>query len=205
MLKVKLEHYGVRRVCHKLLASYLSSRTKFTDFQQTLSDTCEVEYGVPQGCVLGPLLFFIYINGIINSTTVGHFVMFANDTNIFAYGDNEKEAYENVNTVLKKVSDYMTLNLLHINVDKSVYMHFRPNYNTKERLTCSRTRPYGTESRVKIAEHKLKKVDKVRFLGIIINDKLTWESHIEYLVVVKKLNLTIMMLKRITKFILKSE
>ena len=97
----------------------------------------------------------------------------------------------------------MTLNLLHINLDKSVYMHFRPSYNTKERLTCARTRPYGAESRVKIAEHKLKKVDKVRFLGIIIDDKLTWESHIEYLE--KKLNLTIMMLKRITKFIPKSE
>ena len=76
---------------------------------------------------------------------------------------------------LKKFNDYMTLNLLHINLHKSVYMHFRPSYNTKERLTCARTRPYGTESRVKIAEHKLEKVDKVRFVGIIIDDKLTWE------------------------------
>ena len=97
---VKLEHYGVRGVCHELLASYLSSRTQFTDFQQTLSDTCEVEYGVPQGSVLGPLLFLIYINDIINSTTPGHFVMFADDTNIFVCGDNEKEALTFFNTVL---------------------------------------------------------------------------------------------------------
>ena len=178
---VKLEHYGVRGVCHKLLASYLSCRTQFTDFQQALSDTCKVEYGVPQGSVLDPLLFLIYINNIIISTSLGHFVMFADDTYIFVSGDNEKEAYENVNTALKNVNDYITLNLLHINLDKSVYMHFRPSYNTNERLTCARTRPYGTENRVRIAEHKLKKVDKVRFLGIIIDDKLAWEPHLEHL------------------------
>ena len=57
--------------------------------------------------------------------------MFADDTNIFVCGDNEKEAYENANTVLKNVNDYMTLNLLHINLDKFVYMHFRPSYNSK--------------------------------------------------------------------------
>ena len=97
----------------------------------------------------------------------------------------------------------MVQNLLHVNLDKSVYMHFRPCYNASERLTCARTRPYGSESIVKIAEHKLKKVDKVRFLGVTIDDKLSWEPHIEDLV--KKLNLTIKMLKRIIKFIPKTE
>ena len=74
-------------------------------------------------------------------------------------------------------------------------MQFRPCYNASERLTCARTRPYGSESIVKIAQHKIKKVDKVRFLGVTIDDKFSWEPHIEDLV--KKLNLTIIMLKRI--------
>ena len=88
-------------------------------------------------------------------------------------------------------------------MSKSVYMHFRPSLNQSERLTCARTRIYGTENSKKIASHKLKKVDKVKFLGVIIDENLNWESHVEYLT--EKLNASIIMIKRITKFVPKSE
>ena len=82
-------------------------------------------------------------------------------------------------------------------------MHFRPNLNISERLTCARSRPYGSEPVLKINGHKVKKVDKVKFLGVIIDDKLNWEAHIEHLK--DKLNLSIIMIKRIKKFIPKPE
>ena len=81
---------------------------------------------------------------------------------------------------------------------KSVHMHFRPNLNSNERLTCARVCEYGNENVIKIGNQKLKKVDKVKFLGIIIDDKLNWEPHIDHLA--QNLKSSIIMIERIMKF-----
>ena len=93
----------------------------------------------------------------------------------------------------------MKTNLLHINMGKSVHMHFRPHLNAKDRKTCARAREYGSENIIKIGSQKLKKVDKVKFLGVVMDDQLNWEAHIDHLT--QKLNCSIIMIKRIVKFI----
>ena len=97
----------------------------------------------------------------------------------------------------------MLINQLHINVGKCCYMHFRPRQNNDERQTCARVRPFGSELCLKLCGKKLKKVDKVKFLGVIIDDQLNWEAQINHLET--KLNFSIIMIKRIKKFIPKSE
>ena len=72
-----------------------------------------IEYGVPQGSVLGPLLFLLYINDTVNCSKLGHFVLFADDTNIFCSGKDKNEACRNANKVLNDVKNYMSKNLLH--------------------------------------------------------------------------------------------
>ena len=80
-------------------------------------------------------------------------------------------------------------------------MHFRPHVSANERKTCARIWDYKTENFVKIGSQK--KVDKVKFLGVIIDDKLNWEPHIEHLT--EKLTSSIVMIKRVIKFIPKAE
>ena len=198
----KLQYYGIRGRCLEILKSYLSKRTQRTKFQGAYSDDCLVEFGVPQGSVLGPLLFLLYINDIVGSTTLGNFVLFADDTNIFVSGESEDEAYKSANSVLEKVYGYMYSNKLHINISKSCYIHFYPHIN---RMTCARVRPFTKNNNLNLylGGKLLKKVDKVKFLGVIIDEELNWEAHINHLEA--KLNCSIVMIKRIKRFIPKSQ
>ena len=123
---------------------------------------------------MGPLLFLIYINDIVRSTSLGHFVLFADDTNIFVSSETKAEAYKSANLVLQAVYTYMKTNQLHINLGKCAHMYFRHDLNKEERLSCARTRTIDSEFHLSVNGQKIKRVDKIRFLGVIIDDLLSW-------------------------------
>ena len=201
-LLAKLEYFGVRGTAHKLLESYLTSRDQITSFQKVSSEPCKVEYGVPQGSVLGPLLFLLYINDIVNCSDAGKFILFADDTNIFVSGATSSEAYNSANAVLRKVTEYMNANKLHINVSKCCFIHFKPDLS-RGTLTCARAQVFDRNCKLFLGDKTIIKVESAKFLGVIIDEKLNWEAHIKYLE--EKLNSCIVLIKRIKKYVPKTE
>ena len=102
ILLQKLEHYGVRGVALNWFKSYLSGRTQFVDYQGVRSTTCHITCGVPQGSILGPLLFLLYINDLSHVSSILFGLLFADDTNMFMSGKNPDELIHYTNKEMEK-------------------------------------------------------------------------------------------------------
>ena len=161
----KLKHYGVRGVASDWVKSYLSNRKQFVNFDGCSSELLSVICGVPQGSILGPTLFILYINDICNVSNLVKFILFADDTNVFCAGDNQLELECTLNRELAKLGKWFAVNKLSLNLSKTTYMLFR-------------NRPPDVDFNVFIENERINRVHVTKFLGICIDDKLNWKHHI---------------------------
>ena len=190
----KIENYGFRGKAFDLIKSYMTNRNQFVQFLDKKSNLAPIRYGVPQGSVLGPLLFLLYINDIVNATSGGDFVLYADDTNIFVAANSREGVYKKANEVLNCIYNYMASNKLHINMGKCNYMYFRPNIANYQ--VCARSREM---LKLSINGKNIKQVAVTKFLGVIIDEDLSWIPHVEYLN--KKLKSCCGAIKRIMHYI----
>ena len=120
----KLEHYGIRGSDHCWFKSYICNRKHFVSINDHSSSLSTISACVPQGSVLGPLLFLIYINDLPNSSQFVSFFLFADDTNIYCESENLQLLIRKVNRELKKVSLWLDSNKLALNIEKKNFVTF---------------------------------------------------------------------------------
>ena len=168
ILIYKLRHYGIRGRALDWFQDYLTNRKQFVSINGKESELKSISCGVPQGSLLGPLLFILYINDLQNSSQLLSFICFADDSNLFLSHRNPHTLVSTLNNELKNVQSWINANKLSLNIDKTHFMLFS---NTLQILP----------DKVRIDNIELSQVVCTKFLGLYIDSDLSWKSHILYL------------------------
>ena len=168
ILLQKLSHYGIRGKALEWFDNYLTDRKQYVSINSQDSYEKAISCGVPQGSLLGPLLFIIYINDFQYSSEIMSFILFADDSNIFYSHQNPQSLLNIVNNEMKRVQNWINANKLSLNVGKTHYMLFSNKLKS-------------LPGNVLINNTTLSQVESTKFLGIYIDSDLSWKMHFDYL------------------------
>ena len=168
ILLYKLKFYGIRDTALKWFESYLINRPHYVQIQEYKSDIQLLSLGVPQGSILGPLLFSIYLNDIQYSSPFFKFINYADDTTLLnSLKLENKNILKIINNEFEKVYNWLCFNRLSLNVEKTKYMVFHnkfKNINYPE---------------LRLFDRLIDRVENFDFLGIVLNQNLNWNSHLD--------------------------
>ena len=168
----KLSYYGIRGIANRWFKSYLSNRTQYVSINGFNSNHKFMKYVVPQGSVLGPLLFLIFIydlNYAIKTSATFHF---ADDTCLLNVKQSIKEINKSVNKDLKSLLHWLNANKISLNVTKTEVVIFR-----------AKGKVFDTDLKLKMCGKKLYPSHHVKYLVVYLDEYLNWATHVNQLCV----------------------
>ena len=168
----KLQHYGFRGTVLSLIKSYLSDRKQYSFVNGVSSGYCNITHGVPQGSNLGPLLFLIFINDLLNSSSLFKFILFADDSTLSTCIPKKAidipQYVDIINNELDEVNKWILSNKICINTDKTKYILFSYRSSADLPPIC-------------IGRSAIERSASLKFLGVMIDEHLTFKNHVQYI------------------------
>ena len=167
ILLSKLQCYGIRGLALDWIKSYLANRGQYVCYNNSNSELKNIKCGVPQGSILGPVLFILYINDMCEVSKLLNIILFADDTSIFYLTRNIVDITCTVNNELEKLDIWFRVNKLSLNMNKTNFIMF----TNKKQL-----RPTVN---IVLNGKNIEQVSHTKFLGVIIDENLTWREQIK--------------------------
>ena len=182
----KMERLGVRGLMRDWFESYLSNRKQYVQIEDCLSGSRIITSGVPQGSVLGGLIFLLCINDMVNCCNDVEIIQFADDKTFFFSNRSVDLVVETMNSTLVDVDTWLQVNRLSLNIDKTNYILFSNVYS-------------NLPNNIIIRNSSISLVTSAKFLGIIIDNRLNFSEHVRY--TCNKISKTIGIMKRLSSFV----
>lgn len=183
ILLSKLERMGIRGPALDIFSSYLENRFQHVQLDAVTSDKARIEYGVPQGSILGPTLFLIYINDLCSIPLTNCFIFtYADDTALLVHGNDWSETEKYAQMMLDIVMNWFSNNLLTLNAEKTKLISFSLSNRTQPHISPI-VKAHSCSPYTSCACPTLATTSCVKYLGVQIDKHLNWYRHIDNLVI----------------------